>query len=469
MSELASRPIAIAVVGHTNAGKTSLLRTLCRDKSFGAVSGRHGQTKHVEATAVSIDGRVYLKLFDTPGFEDSIALQAYLQQFASCETRRAALAAFLASPEAHGRFEQEAKILRLLLDDIDAVFYVIDTTETPHAKFRAELDVLAASTRPVMPVLNFVRHPASRLAQWQDVLADLGLHVQIAFDVVAPLAGSEGALYAQLSALLGSHRARLAELAAALEREAAARRHAGLRTIGELLIDVAAYRVVVARDDEAALVRQIADLQAVIRKREQVGADALLALYRFDRDDLEALASPALSGRLNDDLFNPEVLKLAAQRLGKGAAIGAALGLAADFAVAGVSLGAGAVIGGAVGGMLAGSWQKAVRWAGERINGRVDLSIEDAALAVLLSRQLQLLAALQGRAHAAIARLVIGGDSEALAMESVAAVVKVARAHPEWSRLGKGFRDDAARNAAIESIADALAARVIVASPRVSD
>ena len=464
----AARPIAIAVVGHTNAGKTSLLRTLCRNKSFGAVSGRHGQTQHVEATSVSIDGRPYLKLFDTPGFEDSIALQAYLQQFAGHETRRAALSAFLASPEARGRFEQEAKILRLLLDDIDAVFYVIDTTETPHAKFRAELDVLAASTRPVMPVLNFVRHPESRIQQWQDVLADRGLHVQLAFDVVAPLAGSERALYAQLSALIGGHRERLSELAAALEREAAARRHAGLRTIGDLLIDVAAYRVLVSRDDEPALARHVADLQATIRAREQASTDALLALHRFDRDDLEALASPALRGRLNDDLFNPEVLKLAAQRLGKGAAIGAVLGLAADLAVAGISLGAGALIGGAVGGMLAGSWQKTVRWAGARIKGRIDLTIEDAALAVLLSRQSQLLLLLQGRAHAAIARLVLGDESDAAeAAGPLLSVLKTARAHPEWSRLGRDFRDDAARSAAIETMVEALAAQGAAASPPV--
>ena len=33
-----SDPIRIAVVGHTNAGKTSLLRTLTRRIDFGAVS-----------------------------------------------------------------------------------------------------------------------------------------------------------------------------------------------------------------------------------------------------------------------------------------------------------------------------------------------------------------------------------------------------------------------------------------------
>jgi len=33
-------PLKLAVVGHTNTGKTSLLRTLTRDVNFGEVSAR---------------------------------------------------------------------------------------------------------------------------------------------------------------------------------------------------------------------------------------------------------------------------------------------------------------------------------------------------------------------------------------------------------------------------------------------
>ena len=49
-------PIAIAVVGHTNAGKTSLLRTLTRRSGFGEVSDRPGTTRHVESIDLRIDG-----------------------------------------------------------------------------------------------------------------------------------------------------------------------------------------------------------------------------------------------------------------------------------------------------------------------------------------------------------------------------------------------------------------------------
>ncbi|HEX5738724.1 MAG TPA: GTPase domain-containing protein, partial [Hydrogenophaga sp.] len=48
--------VHIAVVGHTNAGKTSLLRTLTRQVRFGEVSERPGTTRHVEAIGLQVDG-----------------------------------------------------------------------------------------------------------------------------------------------------------------------------------------------------------------------------------------------------------------------------------------------------------------------------------------------------------------------------------------------------------------------------
>ena len=46
--------LTIAVVGHTNAGKTSLLRTLTRRVDFGQVSARPGTTRQAEAVALRL-------------------------------------------------------------------------------------------------------------------------------------------------------------------------------------------------------------------------------------------------------------------------------------------------------------------------------------------------------------------------------------------------------------------------------
>ena len=77
-----SEPLKLAVVGHTNVGKTSLLRTLTRDVGFGAISHRPSTTQHVEGARLSVDGEALIELYDTPGFEDAIALYEYIEQSA---------------------------------------------------------------------------------------------------------------------------------------------------------------------------------------------------------------------------------------------------------------------------------------------------------------------------------------------------------------------------------------------------
>ncbi|MDZ4356934.1 MAG: GTPase domain-containing protein, partial [Variovorax sp.] len=73
-----TEPIRIAVVGHTNAGKTSLLRTLTRRVSFGEVSQRPGTTRHVESVDLEVNGQPAVRFFDTPGLEDAVALREHL-------------------------------------------------------------------------------------------------------------------------------------------------------------------------------------------------------------------------------------------------------------------------------------------------------------------------------------------------------------------------------------------------------
>lgn len=64
-----TKPLKLAVVGHTNVGKTSLLRTLLRDVGFGEVSHRPSTTRHVEGARLSVDGEALLELYDTPAWK----------------------------------------------------------------------------------------------------------------------------------------------------------------------------------------------------------------------------------------------------------------------------------------------------------------------------------------------------------------------------------------------------------------
>lgn len=445
--------LRVAVVGHTNTGKTSLLRTLARDTGFGEVSDAPGTTRHVEGLRLYADGAPVLELFDTPGMEDAIALLELIEQLAVPGERLDGperVQRFLATAEAGARFEQEAKVLRQLLAS-DAGLYVVDARDAVLAKHRDEIAILAACGRPLLPVLNFVATPGAQTDEWRAALARLGLHAVVSFDTVAPAVDGERVLFDTLATLLHPHRRVLKALADAREREAAERRIAARRLVAELLIELAARRDIVVDESEATLCTAVDSLRSAVRAREQACVNALLRLYRFRQGDARAAELPLIDGRWDDDLFNPETLRRMGVRLSTGAAAGAAAGVGIDLLTGGLTLGAAAALGALAGGL----WQ-AVGHYGERIaaklRGHRELTVDDAVLRVVALRHIELLRALDGRGHAALVPIEVGAETPAHKTDerlrhwrerALPAPLQRARAHPEWVAAGDGAREEA--------------------------
>ena len=461
--------LRIAVAGHTNAGKTSLLRTLTRRADFGEVSDRPGVTRHTERVDLLLQGRPAVHFFDTPGLEDAVALLELLQASGGPGPRAERVRAFLRSPPAQTRFEQEAKVLRALLDHADAVFLVVDTRAPVLPKYHAEMQLLAWCARPVMPVLNFVRAPGSRQAQWREALRDAGLHACAAFDAVAPFCGAETALYRDLATLLPERRQQLQAIASQLEQHAQDRHRAARRAIAGALINVAAMRRRLTAGEHADLARRAGSVRAFqhdCAAHARQAVQALLHAHEFGPDEAESLDLPQLALRWEDDLFDPVWLKAAGRRLGLGAAIGAGLGAVADVALAGLSLGAAATLGGAIGSALSGGWQPLADKLRGRLSGAREISAQDAVLTVLAAHLLALEQALRQRGHAAQHRLraadwaatLTAGELPPANWEPLLAALKTARAHPEWEQ-----RPGDALGYAPER--DALAGRVAQALP----
>lgn len=436
-----SEPLKLAVVGHTNVGKTSLLRTLTRDVGFGEVSHRPSTTRHVEGARLMVDGQALLELYDTPGLEDAIALLDYLERLDRPGERLdgpARLARFLDGAEARQRFEQEAKVLRQLLAS-DAGLYVIDAREPVLSKYRDELAILSMCGRPLLPVLNFVAADRHREQDWREALARLGLHALVRFDSVAPPIDGEQRLYETLSLLLEGARPRLQSLVDDQQRQRLARQHSGLRLIAELLIDCAACRRSVA-SDPARETQAIENLHSAIRQREQRCVEALLQLYAFRRDDAQATDLPLLNGRWGDDLFNPETLRQLGIRVGGGMAAGAATGAGIDLLVGGLTLGAATALGALIGG-TAQTWRN----YGDRLKGKFkgqrELTVDSAVLSLLAVRQQWLLQALDRRGHAALHTITLSDVQEAQwPTDRLPDPLRKARAHPQWSALNPEAR-----------------------------
>ncbi|MBF8754153.1 GTPase/DUF3482 domain-containing protein [Pseudomonas guariconensis] len=453
-----TEPLKLAVVGHTNVGKTSLLRTLTRDVSFGEVSHRPSTTRHVEGARLSVDGEPLLELYDTPGLEDAIALLDYLERLERPGERLdgpARLERFLQGSEARQRFEQEAKVLRQLLAS-DAGLYVIDAREPVLAKYRDELEVLASCGKPLLPVLNFVASQQHREPQWREALARLGLHALVRFDSVAPPEDGERRLYESLALLLEDARPALQRLIDDQQAQRKARRQSAKRLIAELLLDCAACRRSV-ETEPAAAAQAIETLRHEVRQREQRCVEALLKLYAFRRDDAHTGDLPLLDGRWGDDLFNPETLKLLGVRLGSGVAAGAAAGAGVDLLVGGLTLGAAALAGAIAGGALQTARNYGSRLMG-KLKGQRELTVDDTVLRLLALRQQQLMVALDSRGHAAQDSIRLGEpDEKAWREGKLPEALKRARAHPQWSALNPGARvNQAERQEQLEALVNDL-------------
>ncbi|WP_338880680.1 GTPase/DUF3482 domain-containing protein [Achromobacter veterisilvae] len=450
--------IKIALVGHTNTGKTSLLRTLTRDTGFGEVADSPGTTRHVEGARLRLEGRAVLEWFDTPGMEDSISLLEYLERLDRPGERLdgpARIRRFLETPEAHGRYEQEARVLAKMLD-CDAALYVIDARDPVLGKHRDELAILAACGRPLLPVLNFVNAPAHRADEWRGAMARLGLHAVVEFDTVAPPLDGEQQLYAKLGVLLDRHAAALARLSGSLAAQRGARRGAAYEMLADLLIDAAALHVSSA-SDEAALTAASNRLREQVRQREQACVDALLALYNFRRSDFADDALPLQGERWGMDLFHPQALKDMGVQVGMGAAAGAMAGAAVDLFSAGLSLGTGMLIGAAAGGLWQGVEKLGKRMAG-KLRGWREISVDDTVLRLLALRQRQLIEALERRGHAAREPLKLDRpDDEAWRNGPLPEALKEARSRPEWSALGERYEDSDRRKRVVGELAKTLA------------
>ncbi len=453
-----TKPLKLAVVGHTNVGKTSLLRTLTRDVGFGEVSHRPSTTRHVEGARLSVDGEPLLELYDTPGLEDAIALLDYLERLDRPGERLdgpARVERFLQGSEARQRFEQEAKVLRQLLAS-DAGLYVIDAREPVLAKYRDELEVLNGCGKPLLPVLNFVAGADHREGQWREALARLGLHALVRFDSVAPPHDGEQRLYETLALLLEQARPSLQRLMDDQQRQRLARQLSGQRLIAELLIDCAACRRSVAGDREG-VEAAIAALRESVRQHEQKCVQALLKLYAFRPDDAAASDLPLLDGRWGDDLFNPETLKQLGVKVGGGIAAGAAAGAGVDLLVGGITLGLAALAGAIAGGAL----QTARGYGGRllgKLKGQRELTVDDNVLRLLALRQRQLLQSLEARGHAAMGSIAVATPQDKSWREGkLPDALDKARAHPQWSALNPHPRlNQAERHEQIERLATQL-------------
>jgi len=450
--------LKLAVVGHTNTGKTSILRTLLRDVYFGEVKNEAATTRHVERAQLtdSQTGEILVALYDTPGLEDASGLMDWLEDnTASRRDGIERLQQFLASDIAQSSdalssnedYSQEAKVIRQLLAS-DMAIYVVDAREPVLGKYRDELAILAWAAIPVMPVFNFTDAQDANIDDWQTMLARRNLHISTRFDSVAFEFNDEMRLWKNLATML-THSEMLEQLMARRTENWGQLYDEANIIIADFLLNVAAFVREIGEDDDPMPVLQ--QMQEAVRQSERAMQHNLLSLYKFYDNDVAA--TPLELQAYQQDPFDPELLKSYGIRTTSGAAAGALLGLGIDAAALGTTLGLGAAIGGIAGGLLSNTGSIA-----DKISGVKRLYIDPATLTLLATRAIDLLTALRHRGHAATdaTQLIYKGeasigDTDAgnnnaitpWATHKLPSELKKARGKPQWSSLSSGKSEQA--------------------------
>ncbi|MGO1686874.1 MAG: DUF3482 domain-containing protein [Psychrobacter sp.] len=465
-------PLKLAVVGHTNTGKTSILRTLLRDVYFGEVKNEAATTRHVEQAQLtdSQTGEVLVTLYDTPGLEDASGLMDWLED--NTASRRDGidrLQQFLAADIAQGSdsstskhqlqdlqkydYSQEAKVIRQLLAS-DMAIYVVDAREPVLGKYKDELAILSWAAIPVMPVFNFTDNQDANIDDWQTMLARRNLHISTRFDSVAFEFEDEMHLWQNLATML-THAEMLEHLMVRRTENWAQLYDEANIIVADFLLNVAAFVREVSDDDDPMPV--LKEMQEAVRQSERAMQHSLLNLYKF-YDNAVAVTSLELQA-YQQDPFDPELLKSYGIRTTSGAAAGALLGLGIDAAALGTTLGLGAAIGGIAGGLLSNTSSIA-----DKITGVKRLYIDPATLTLLATRSMDLLTAIRHRGHAATdaTQLLYKGEISGVDTSAtddnkdeednvitlwpthkLPSELKKARGKPQWSSLSSGKSEQA--------------------------
>lgn len=149
--------VTLSLISHTNAGKTTLARTLLRS-DVGEVRDAAHVTLFNTPYSLIEDGDAELILWDTPGFGDSGRLLSRLKRLDSSFGR------FFS--QVWDRFTDKAlwcsqQALKNVRDDADVVLYLVNASETIEgsAFVLHEIEILEWLNKPVLVLLNQVGQP----------------------------------------------------------------------------------------------------------------------------------------------------------------------------------------------------------------------------------------------------------------------------------------------------------------------
>ena len=429
------RPVVISVIGPTNEGKTSVLRTLTGDAKFGEVNALTGTTVRAEIQKVFYKGKTeILRLIDTPGFQMSGAILDRLEGGKTQESggkNDFSLEAILAAiPSENVNFRHDQRAWNEVAE-CDIVIFVVNVAESPNAALlRDTLDLLAHVRKPIIALFNNVAvreggaatssvGAASSAAseapsaaerfddEWTEALRRRGIHLHQIYDAHRRRFSDEYELFEKIAVFLNDplrQKAIRAERAERFRRETL-RLDRSRQVIAEMAYDVALCRRsetnVPPAEKKEHEERLSAAMRDFVAEREHAAHRELLAIWDFNLGVLDRKAM-SVTGDVaeNDHIFGKKWTKHSGFGAKIGAAIGGGTGLLLDVALAGLSLGTGTIFGAGLGAALGGGVGGYYNFAYDQKEKKITLKPKKEMFRPLLARSIELVRRLAGRGKA---------------------------------------------------------------------
>jgi len=338
----------IAILGHPNEGKSSVLSTLAEDDSV-RISPTPGETTECRTFPIVIDGREVLRFTDTPGFQNPSRVLAEMRMIGA--EGRDPVKGFR---EKFGNVEELRDDVELMLplERGAGIIYVVDGSRPVRNVDKAEMEILRLSGRPRMAIINCKEDDQSQLPNWKNEFRK-NFNANRVFNAHRATYAERILLLEALKAIDQDWHATLDEVVQAFKADWTARNMATVDILLEMISDSLNYSISTSLPDDGEssdLEQRLTErYRQALEKKEQRAHEKIRALFKHH---IFQYTLPPQS-LLNDDLFSERtwhLLGLSPKQVAIASALGGAVvGAKLDLLTAGLSFGVFTGLGGAAG------------------------------------------------------------------------------------------------------------------------
>lgn len=421
------KTLQIAIVGHTNTGKTSLIRTITRERNFGEVKDEASTTIDVTEIKRTSD-QLTLTYIDTPGIEDAMGVLDLLEETYPSKSRLDEadnLFKFANDPTIEDEFEQEVKVIKQLFR-ADLTCYIIDCRLPFLPKFDDELTLIEKTHHPILPILNFI--DGEHIATWKKHLKAQGIHHYLEFDTIMP--PQKRRFYEQIAIMFPEYYAEIMAYIQLEELDEKSRLEKALKVTSNFYLNLMTLQI---KEKSNALQSQIMKgLNEQIEKMEKEVIYSLLKIYQFNKEDIAYFTLMVKGSQYEKELFTSDNLIDFTVQFSKGAGVGAGLMVGIDALAGFTTLGAASATGAVIGG-LATSFKFYGMNIIDRLQNIETFCVNNDAIHHLIVRILYIVGALSGRSHAELTPIYLQKiDHSSMILSNLIETTQSLRAHPEF-------------------------------------